>query len=122
MMLAHTIEVASGDKITRVHCNTCKSQHAFRPKPPGRTTSERKAGGSSRISKEMTPREEYESLMRGKNPAAARRYVLADRFKAGEVIKHPQFGIGVVKNLKDGDKIQVAFADAPRILVHGHRV
>ena len=60
--------------------------------------------------------------MRGKDPSSARRYVLAERFNSGDVIKHPQFGLGVVRNIKDHDKIEVVFADAKRTLIHGHRV
>jgi len=60
--------------------------------------------------------------MRGKDPSSARRYVLADRFKQGELIKHSQFGLGVVRTMKGLDKIEVVFADAQRTLVHGHRI
>lgn len=122
-MLAHTIESVSGEKITRVHCNTCKTQHAFRPKPPGKAAP-RKArsasAGASRSAKDG-PQDDFESLMRGKDPASARRYALAERFEPGELIKHSQFGLGVVVNVKDHDKIQVVFADSQRMLVQGHR-
>jgi len=125
LMLAHTIEAASGDKITRVHCNTCKSQHAFRSKPPGKVTTKktRGASGGARGSKDGgIPPDSFEALMRGKDPSSARRYVLADRFKQGELIKHSQFGLGVVRSMKGLDKIEVVFADAQRTLVHGHRI
>jgi hypothetical protein len=124
LMLAHTIEAVSGDKITRVHCNTCKTQHAYRPKPPAKaaTRKGRSASGSGSRAADNTPQQEFDAMMRGKNPASAKRYVLADRFSSGDVIKHPQFGLGVVRNVKDHDKIEVVFTDAQRTLVHGHRV
>lgn len=123
LMLAHTIEAVSGDKITRVHCNTCKTQHAYRPKPPGKATTRkpRASSGASRAA-ENTPQQEFDALMRGKDPASAKRYVLAERFNPGDVIKHPQFGVGVVRNVKDHDKIEVVFPDTQRMLIHGHRV
>src|SRR5438876_4707928 len=37
LVLAHTIEAMVGDKPVRVHCNTCKSQHSYKPNPPGAT-------------------------------------------------------------------------------------
>lgn len=125
LMLAHTIESVSGDKITRVHCNTCKTQHAFRPNPPGKTAARKgrgTAGSGGRGAAAGSPQNDFDSLMRGKDPAAAKRYVLADRFNVGDLIKHPQFGLGVVRNIKDHDKIEVVFNDAKRILIHGHRV
>ena len=125
LMLRHTIEAVSGDKITRVHCNTCKSQHALRSKPPGKVAPRKTRGtaGGPRGSKDggMAP-DSFEALMRGKDPSSARRYVLADRFKQGELINHSQFGLGVVRSMKGLDKIEVVFADAQRILVHGHRI
>jgi hypothetical protein len=121
LMLAHTIEAVSGDKITRVHCNTCKSQHAFRANPPARVAPRK--GRSAAGTKDGGPApDSFEALMRGKDPHSARRYVLAERFKQGELIKHSQFGLGVVRSLKGLDKIEVVFADTPRTLVHGHRV
>jgi hypothetical protein len=120
LVLAHTIEAVSAGKITRVHCNTCKSQHAYRPNAPGGAARTRSSGG--RKEGKAAPRDDYESLMRGKDPASARRYVLADRFSPNELIRHPQFGMGVVKSVKDMDKIEVAFADAVRTLIHGRRL
>jgi hypothetical protein len=35
LILAHTIEVMAGDKPARVHCNTCKAQHSYKPYEPG---------------------------------------------------------------------------------------
>lgn len=121
LVLAHTIEAVAGGKITRVHCNTCKSQHAYRPKAPSTATRGRASATGGRKEGKAAPRNDYESLMRGKDPASARRYVLAERFATNQLIRHPQFGLGVVKNIKDSDKIEVAFADTVRMLVHGRR-
>ena len=35
LILAHTIEALVGDKPARVHCNTCKAQHSYKPYEPG---------------------------------------------------------------------------------------
>ena len=32
LVLTHTIEAVVGGKITRVHCNTCRGQHAYLPR------------------------------------------------------------------------------------------
>lgn len=124
LMLTHTIETVSGEKITRVHCNTCKTQHAFRPKAPGKAAPRKpraSSAGTSRTGKDSSPQLDFDALMRGKDPANARKYVLADRFEPGTLIKHAQFGLGVVVSVKDQDKILVVFNDAQRTLVQGHR-
>jgi hypothetical protein len=120
LMLAHTIEAAKGDKITRVHCNTCGAQHAYRPNPPGKKGS---TGRSTRVSqggKEAVAASDFATILRGKDPAKARPYLLSERFQAAELIRHPRFGIGLVTAVKDPTKIEVAFADGVKTLVQGH--
>lgn len=127
LMLAHTIEAMVGGSIKRVHCNTCRSQHAYRAHPPGqggagtrtprapreRASSSKRAGaGAARAS-------DYENYMKGREASDSRRYSPKSRFHAGEVIEHPKFGKGVATALKDGDKIEILFPDGPRVLIHG---
>jgi hypothetical protein len=59
-------------------------------------------------------------MLRGKDPAKARPYVLSGRFQAAELIRHPRFGLGLVTAVKDPTKIEVAFADGVKTLVQGH--
>jgi hypothetical protein len=116
LVLAHTIEAVAGGKITRVHCNTCNGQHAYRAKAPGTRT------GTSRARKttaDATPTQSFETLLRGRTAADARRYALTDRFRPGELIAHATFGLGVVTAERDGVKIEVLFAEGPKMLVHG---
>ncbi|MBI4516339.1 MAG: hypothetical protein HY699_11055 [Deltaproteobacteria bacterium] len=118
LMLAHTVEAMIAGKITRVHCNTCGAQHAFRPHPPGESA----AGARSRRSPKpaASPRTpDYQSLLRGRDQAAAQRYAAGERFAKGDVIRHSSFGLGVVVATKDGNKIEVLFPDGPKVLVHG---
>jgi hypothetical protein len=119
LMLAHTIEAAKGDKITRVHCNTCGAQHAYRPNAPGKKSA---TGKSSRASQARiaAAAADIATILRGKDPAKARPYVLSGRFQAAELIRHPSFGLGLVTAVKDPTKIEVAFADGVKTLVQGH--
>jgi hypothetical protein len=119
LMLAHTIEAAKGDKITRVHCNTCRAQHTYRPNPPGKRAA---TGKSSRSQGKEAPPSDFATILRGKDPAKARPYLLSERFKAAELIRHPRFGLGLVTAVKDRTKIEVAFADGVKTLVQGHSV
>ncbi|MCC6763642.1 MAG: hypothetical protein IT293_03185 [Deltaproteobacteria bacterium] len=124
LVLAHTVEAMVGTKITRVHCNTCGGQHAYRPDAPGATAKPAKAGGGRRSaprkSVDSAPiRSEYETLLRGRTGDKARAYATTERFAPGELIKHSSFGLGVVVAERDSVKIDVAFPDGPRVLLHG---
>ena len=53
--------------------------------------------------------------------SAVRRYSAKLRFEVGEALEHPTFGCGsVVKVVADG-KIEVAFDDERRMLVHARK-
>ena len=117
-----------GSKVTRVHCNTCRSQHAHRTRPPGnaatgtaaRSGTTGRAKRPARTSKPATPRaEDYPSLLRGRDASQARPYRLSEHFTVKELINHPTFGLGVVLSAKDGSKIEVLFPDGPKVLAQG---
>lgn len=121
LMLAHTIESMVGDKPARVHCNTCKAQHRYRPNEPGassRQGPQREAGsGTGPTPKMRTSR--YQSLLKGKDMAVAKPYSSKDRYEPGDVVEHPSFGVGVTTAIKDGTKIEVMFETGLKVLVHG---
>ena len=121
LILAHTVEAMVGTKVTRVHCNTCNSQHAYRPSAPGKSKSASgtKSPGTKTRAEKISPEKQYEALLRGKDPAKARAYAPSERFAASELIKHPTFGLGFVLLVKESNKIEVAFADGPKVLAHG---
>jgi len=125
LVLAHTVEAMVGEKITRVHCNTCGAQHAYRRHPPGERAAasdrrpqsgraSRAAGGAGAGSAAS-----YEALVRGRDAATARRYTAAERFAPTDLVRHSTFGLGLVIKVKEGNKIEVLFPDGPKVLVHG---
>src|SRR5215470_3347499 len=96
MMLAHTVEAVVNGRVTRVHCNTCGGQHAYRAKAPGSGSERRPRSRADGERASAKPVRDYASLLRGRDPAAARAYGLTERFKDGELIRHATFGLGVV--------------------------
>jgi len=116
LVLAHTIHAIADGKIRRVHCNTCKQQHAFRAHPPGD-----KGSGSERS--RARPRRpqvfDYDELLRGRGPGDARPYSTQERFETGALLTHPVFGLGVVTDTRDGRKIEVRFPKGARTLAQG---
>jgi len=132
LVLTHTIEAVVNGKITRVHCNTCRGQHAYRAAAPGaKTTKTTPSRGTSsvrsraatasarRVDPAATLASQYASLLRGRTAAQAQPYSTTGRYKVSELIAHPTFGVGAVTGERDSAKIDVLFADGPRVLVHG---
>ncbi len=110
LILAHTIEAIVADSPARVHCNTCKAQHKYRPHKPSKVSKnvrQRKARTSS-----------YEKLLNGKDISLAKRYSTSDSYVLDDVVEHPSFGVGVTTTIKDGNKIEVVFENGMKTLVH----
>jgi hypothetical protein len=115
LVLAHTVEAMANGKVTRVHCNTCGGQHAYRATAPGQKAATRRRSSADA----PAPASDYQTLLRGRSPDSARPYSISGRFRPGELIAHPTFGVGAVTAEKDGTKIEVVFPDGARMLVHG---
>jgi hypothetical protein len=114
LVLAHTIEAMVGDKPARVHCNTCKSQHSYKPNAPGGTSRQSTARepGKRRVGR-------YQSLLNAKNNTEPRIYSPKERYEQGNVLDHPTFGRGITTAVKDETKIEVLFESGSKTLVHG---
>ena len=122
MMLAHTIEAMVGEKPARVHCNTCKTQHAYKAHKPGESakkTRVREAGGTVPPAAGKARATQYQKLLKGKDIAQAKRYSTKDNYTAGDVLDHPSFGVGVTTAVKDANKIEVVFEGGVKVLVQG---
>lgn len=50
--------------------------------------------------------------------ASSRAYSARERFEVGDTLEHPKFGVGTVIRVAGDAKIEVAFADARRVLAH----
>ena len=85
--------------IERVQCRTCQSNHLFRA--PKTTTRTRSTKGAVAV---------VES-------GPARAYSMQTRFRVGERISHPKFGLGTVIDERYG-KIDVRFGKEMRTLIH----
>jgi hypothetical protein len=110
--LAHTILAMVGSRIVRVRCNTCGGDHAYR-KPQGRAT--------PAAARTRTPAAErtvlgFEEQLAKVDVAAARDYRPADTYAVDQVVRHPTFGLGIVRSVRP-DKMEVAFKAAVRTLV-----
>jgi len=110
MMLAHTIEAMVEDRPVRVSCNTCRSQHNYKSSEPGKRVARAQTGGGRPT--------RYKGLMKD-NTQGPRDYSPKETYQAGDVVKHPHFGLGVTTAVKDATKIEVLFENGAKVLVHG---
>jgi hypothetical protein len=120
MILAHTIEAMVGTKPARVHCNTCKSQHSYKPGPPSDPRQSRSREPGSGTTRQPRPRvNRYQSLLKESDAAVAKVYSQKDKYELGQVLEHPVFGRGIATAIKDETKIEVLFESGSKTLVHG---
>jgi hypothetical protein len=103
----HVIAALKGpDKIERVQCRTCQSNHLYREHQPN-TSSPR---GATRASKKDLPR-----TVEGNGPL--RVYSMQERFDVGDRVEHPKFGLGIVVEVRSV-KIDVKFGRDVKTLIH----
>ena len=112
--LAHTILAMVGQRIVRVRCNTCQTDHAYRRTQRRATPA---AGRPRAAASERTVLGFDDQLARA-DVAGARDYKPTDTYAVEQVVRHPIFGLGIVRAVRP-DKMEVAFKAALRTLVQG---
>ena len=107
LMLHHTIETLEAGNPGRVHCNTCHSQHAFKPYRPGEAPREVKRREREEAAGPRAPlpgnakASHYDELLRGRDKSKAAPYSPKAKYAPGDLVEHPSFGLGVTTALKD---------------------
>ena len=123
MVLAHTIVAMVGDQIARVKCNTCGGEHAYRPPPTAseatakRRRAERKAASADKLGAVLTA-DDYEDVIKGHDLSKAQKYSIKTELTTNDVVDHPKFGVGLVVEIREGNKAHVAFPDGSKVLAH----
>jgi hypothetical protein len=104
----HSIVAMVGTEPKQVLCQVCGSRHAFRTTPARPRAAKSDApsgevGSSGRVSVDQDAQRRAASLRAlGEEVAAAdnvRRWDPKERYKAGEIISHPEFGRGKIENV-----------------------
>jgi hypothetical protein len=125
LMLHHTIETLEAGTPGRVHCNTCHSQHAFKPYRPGEAPREVKRREREEERGPRAPQpghakaSHYDELLRARDRSKAVAYSPKVRLAPGDLVEHPVFGLGVTTALKDSTKVEILFPEGPKVLMHG---
>lgn len=114
----------------RVLCLTCNKQHNFRrPKGDGSgpaVSASASSGGakagkkaSAVAPKSPSPAREWQTNVADRDSSDFVPYSIHKTFEAGQLVDHPKFGWGYVKETLASQKLCVLFKDGPRTLVHG---
>jgi hypothetical protein len=114
--LTHTVVLHNAEgMVERVQCRTCGSEHKYHPE---KKKAAKKPVKKPRAKKAKKPDaaaifEQLAEKFKEKKPVP---YTMEGSYKADDVIDHKTFGKGIVTAVSY-QKMDVAFADAPRILV-----
>src|SRR5512137_1596701 len=116
-VLRHTVVALVGGKPVRVKCNTCGGEHAYRVEAPAESPAERPR--KTRSVKAKTPEAQWnaELAAAAARGAKGRPYATSEAFRAGDVLDHPAFGVGLVQRAMGPGKILVLFRDGARSLI-----
>jgi hypothetical protein len=127
-ILNHRIVAMVEGKVVRVECNTCNGVHNYHAPPTAKVAkAPRVAAASKERSSSATPRtpkkdpleaerEEWASLHPTFDLEKALPYDMNGRFPVKRLLKHPSFGIGIVKAVIVPNKMQVLFKDGIKLL------
>lgn len=113
--LGHTIIVMDGEKVLRVKCNTCGSEHIHRDKTKKKTTKARKTSSVKRATPAKTVERRWDEAI-AKATGEEIPYNMKAAFKVGNIVRHDIFGQGVVLELNP-KKMTIIFKDKERVLV-----
>ena len=116
----HTIVSLVATRPARVQCNTCNGVHNYRKeKSAGAAVKTTAAKTSTRLPRQApgeTARQEWTATVQGQDRAKALPYDMKASYKVGNLVKHPTFGLGVVKQLTGANKVEILFEDGVKLL------
>jgi hypothetical protein len=131
LTLNHRVVAMVAGRPKRVLCLTCNKQHNFRRAKAegagaGLSSSSTTTGASSKsakkgsvtVPKSPSPAREWQTNVADKDSAAFVPYSIHTTFEPGQLVSHPKFGPGYVKEKLASQKLCVLFKDGPRTLVH----
>jgi len=115
----HLVTSADDDKIEKVMCKTCMSYHKFKKPATEQIASQPK---KKPLIKKVTRtrRSKWTRILDDSDVAAAVTYEMGKTYDVETTIHHKTFGLGVVKNILDSQKIEVLFVDGEKILVQNY--
>lgn len=119
-VMNHTIVSMIEARPARVQCNTCNGVHNYRKeksatKTPKAATAKAPARRTRKDPGEAD-RQEWASMQADFNSAKAFPYDMKAIYQVNNLVSHPKFGLGVVKQLPGPHKVEILFEDGLKLL------
>ena len=122
-IMNHTIVAMIGELIVKVECNSCHSSHKYHPpkeaKAPAAPRATRTVTGVPRRAKKDPVAEaaaEWDELQSSFDPERAIPYNMTAVYRVKNLVSHPTFGLGVVRQVLPPNKIEVLFKEGRKLL------
>lgn len=107
----HVIVVMGEKSPDKVRCDACSREHKYRP-----PTAPRKPGVRKAVDPKINEQKEWAELRPTMDSGQAVTYSMTTAFKAGSLINHPVFGLGLVQRLTGPRKVEVLFEDGKKTM------
>jgi hypothetical protein len=118
----HTIIAMVEEKPARVRCNTCGGDHNYRPPRQAKAATNKVAKGPKAPRRTAADRkrealqEEWKDAAGQADAGLAVVYNMERSFRLNDLVDHPVFGVGVVKELFKPNKVEILFASGTKAL------
>jgi hypothetical protein len=130
MTLNHRVVAMVRGTVKRVLCLTCNKQHNYRapkegdsPEPPaeaeGKSATRKSSKKVGSVPKGTNAAREWQTNVANRDSTEFVPYSIHQTFEVGQLVSHPKFGSGYVKETMTAQKLSILFKDGPRTLIHG---
>lgn len=119
MMLAHTVIAKVGDVVKRVKCNTCNKEHVYRSSASKSTRKKSTTAKKASKPRARAIATQFNNLLDGRSVEDALVYSPKMELVLSDLIAHPNFGLGVVSQIKGSGKAEVVFPEQIKVLIFG---
>ena len=131
LVLDHVVVAMTGDKPKKVECLTCHGQHMYKASEPKsrKKADSKKAASTSKVEKPKTKKRTkaeliqekekklWEETLANRDLSQAKTYSMAGSYEFDDVINHGKFGMGIVTNIVNNQKMEVLFEDGYKSMV-----
>lgn len=120
----HTIVSTVEARPARVQCNTCHGVHNYRKEKAARPAAKAAAKAPASKAAPRQPRkapgeaarQEWADLMAVQDGARPTPYDMQAVYQLGSLVKHPTFGLGIVRQRPGAHKVEILFEGGLKLL------
>ncbi|MEZ4599959.1 MAG: hypothetical protein R2940_09225 [Syntrophotaleaceae bacterium] len=118
----HTVIAMVEERPVRVRCNTCHGDHNYRSPQQKqeaartKTVSTPRPARSSAKSRAAADQDQLQEILNQAETGLAVPYAMDRGYKPDDIVSHPVFGLGVVKELHKPDKVEILFTCGKKLL------